>query len=73
MSLIGSKKIGLMGMVKPNPTELVFIKELLDAGKVGPVVDRSYPLSEVAKAIRYLEEGHARGKVVITMEHNNKI
>ena len=37
-----------------------------------PVIDRRYPLSEVAEALRYLEEGHAQGKVVITVEHNNK-
>jgi len=49
---------------------MVFMKELLEAGKVVPVIDRRYPLSEVAEAIRYLEEGHARGKVVITVEHN---
>ncbi len=67
MSLIGSKKIGLMGTVKPNSKDLDFMKELLDAGKVVPVIDRRYPLSEVAEAIRYLEEGHAQGKVVITM------
>ncbi len=68
----GSKKIGIMGTVKPNKKDLVFIKELLEAGKVVPVIDRRYPLSEVAEAIRYLEEGHARGKVIITLEHNNK-
>jgi len=44
------------------------MKELLEAGKVVPVIDRRYPLSEVAEAIRYCEEGHAKGKVVITME-----
>jgi NADPH:quinone reductase-like Zn-dependent oxidoreductase len=48
----------------------VFIKELLEAGKVVPMIDRRYPLSETAEALRYLEEGHARGKVVITVEHN---
>ena len=42
-------------------------KELLEAGKVKPVIDRRYPLSEVAEALRYLEEGHARGKLVITI------
>ena len=66
-SLIGSKKIGLMGTVKPNSKDLEFIKELLETGKVTPVIDRRYPLSEVAEAIRYLEEGHAKGKVVITV------
>ena len=66
-SLIGSKKIGLMGTVKPNSKDLEFIKELLETGKVTPVIDRRYPLSEVAEAIRYLEEGHAKGKIVITV------
>ncbi len=47
-----------------------FVFELLEAGKVKPVIDRRYPLSEVAEAIRYLEEGHAQGKVVITLEHH---
>ena len=67
MSLIGSKKIGLMGTVKPNSKDLNILKELLDAGKVVPVIDRRYPLRQVAEAIRYLEEGHARGKVIITV------
>jgi len=67
VSRIGSKKIGGMGMAKPNKKDLVFIKELLEAGKVVPVIDRRYTLSEVPEAIRYLEEGHARGKVVITV------
>ncbi len=60
-------------MWKPNKKEdLDFLEELFEAGKVVPIIDRRYPLSEVAKALRYLEEGHAKGKVVITMEHNNK-
>jgi NADPH:quinone reductase-like Zn-dependent oxidoreductase len=67
----GSKKIGL-GMWKPNREEdLALLKELFESGKVKPVVDRRYPLSEVAEAFRYLEEGHAKGKLVITVEHNN--
>ncbi|MCI0804703.1 MAG: zinc-binding dehydrogenase, partial [Chloroflexi bacterium] len=59
--------IGLMGTVKPNSEDLEFIKELIEAGKVVPVIDRSYPLSEVPEAIRYLEEGHAQGKIVVTV------
>ena len=55
-------------LVKPNKNDLVFIKELLEAGKVVPVIDRRYPLREVPEALRYIEEGHARGKVVITIE-----
>jgi len=72
ISLMGSKKMGLMTW-KPNKKEdFVFIKELIESGKVVPVIDRCYPLSEVAEALRYFEEGHPQGKVVITVEHNNK-
>ena len=67
VSMTGSKKIGMMGTVKSNKKDLIFIKELLEAGKIVPVIDRSYPLNEVPEAIRYLEEGHAQGKVVITI------
>jgi NADPH:quinone reductase-like Zn-dependent oxidoreductase len=52
---------------KGNGEDLVVLKELIEAGKVTPVIDRAYPLSEASEAIRYLEEGHARGKVVITV------
>ena len=71
ISMTGSQKMGNMGVAKPNQNDLVIMKELLEAGKVKPVIDRCYPLSEVPDAIRYLEEGHAKGKVVITVEHNN--
>jgi len=57
-----------MGESKPNQKDLRFVKELLDSGEVVPVIDRRFPLSETADAIRYLETGHARGKVVITVE-----
>ncbi len=67
ISRMGSRKMGFMGITKPNQKDLVFIKELLEAGKIVPVIDRRYPLRETAWALRYLEEGHARGKVVITM------
>jgi NADPH:quinone reductase-like Zn-dependent oxidoreductase len=66
ISMTGSKKMGAM-LARLNQKNLVFIKELLEAGKVVPVIDRGYPLSEVAEAIRYYGEGHAQGKVVITM------
>jgi NADPH:quinone reductase-like Zn-dependent oxidoreductase len=69
--LLGGKKVGLMETAKGNKKDLLFIKELLEAGKVIPVIDRSYPLRETAEAIRYLEEGHAQGKVVVTVEQNN--
>jgi len=51
---------------------LDFMKELFEAGKVVPVIARRYPLSEVPEALRYFGKGHAKGKVVITVEHNNK-
>ncbi|HCX28846.1 MAG TPA: hypothetical protein DHU55_03610 [Blastocatellia bacterium] len=52
--------------------DLTILRDLMQAGKVTPVIDRTYKLSEASQAIRYLEEGHARGKVVITVEHDNK-
>ena len=64
MSMSGNKKMGNL-LKKPSKKDLVVLKELLEAGKITPVIDRTYPLSEVPKAIRYLEEGHAEGKVVI--------
>ena len=53
--------------VKPNKEDLRFLKQLIEAGTLTPVIDRTYSLSEIPEAIRYLEEGHARGKVVITV------
>jgi NADPH:quinone reductase-like Zn-dependent oxidoreductase len=53
-------------IARSNKEDLTIIRELMATGKVTPVIDRHYKLSEVPEAIRYLEEGHARGKVVIT-------
>jgi NADPH:quinone reductase-like Zn-dependent oxidoreductase len=64
------KKMRILA-VHPNPKDMVYITELCKAGKVVPVIDRRYPLSETAEALRYLGEGHAKGKVVITMECNS--
>ncbi|MBT2699152.1 NAD(P)-dependent alcohol dehydrogenase [Bacillus sp. ISL-40] len=66
ISMIGNKKMGTF-LQRPNRKDLIYIKELLEAGKVKPVIDRRYKLSEVPEAFRYFEEGHAQGKVVITM------
>ena len=52
--------------------DLVVLRDLMAAGKVTPVIDRTYKLSETAEAMRYFEEGHARGKVVITVEQNEQ-
>jgi len=70
LSLIGSKKM-CFSVAKIHSKDLVLLKDLLEAGKVVPVIDRHYPLSDVAEAFRYLEEGHAQGKVVITVEHRS--
>lgn len=67
-SKLGNRWVGLMGTAKMNQQDLVFVKELVEAGKVIPVIERRYPLREVPEAIRHLETGHARGKVVITVE-----
>jgi NADPH:quinone reductase-like Zn-dependent oxidoreductase len=69
MSMTGGKRMGNM-LMKLNTKDLVCMKELLEGGKVVSVIDRRYPLDETAKAIRYVEEGHARGKVVITVDQN---
>jgi NADPH:quinone reductase-like Zn-dependent oxidoreductase len=71
ISMTGTKKMVNL-LAKESQEDLVFLRELLEAGKVVPVIDRRYPLSEVAEAVRYYGEGHARGKVVITAEHDNK-
>lgn len=71
LSLAGSKKKMGSFMARVNQADLVVLKDLLTAGKIVPVIDRRYPLKETAEALRYLEEGHARGKVVITVEQSN--
>jgi NADPH:quinone reductase-like Zn-dependent oxidoreductase len=71
LSLAGRKKIRFF-LAKLNKKDLVFVKDLLEAGKIVPVIARRYPLSDVAEALRYLEQGHAQGKVVITVEHSGE-
>jgi len=66
VSRTGRQKMGNSAH-KPNKKDLMFMKELLEASKVKPVIDRRFPLRDVADAIRYLEAGHAQGKVVITV------
>jgi NADPH:quinone reductase-like Zn-dependent oxidoreductase len=52
---------------KENHEDMLALKELTESGKLTPVIDRTYPLAEAPGAIRYLEEGHAKGKVVVTV------
>ena len=62
-----SQKLGTF-VASENATDLMALRELIDSGQLAPVIDRSYPLSEVAAAIRYLLDGRARGKLVITVQ-----
>lgn len=66
MFMTGSRKLGNLA-AKPNKKDLSFMKELIEVGKVIPVIDRCYPFSEIPEALRYLEEGHAQGKIVISL------
>jgi NADPH:quinone reductase-like Zn-dependent oxidoreductase len=68
LSRVGTQRMTHLP-VRANHADLVFLAELLQAGKLEPVIDRHYPLSETAAAIRYLIEAHARGKVIITVDH----
>jgi NADPH:quinone reductase-like Zn-dependent oxidoreductase len=70
ISMTENKKMVSL-MAQANKEDLVFLNELLEAGKVVPVIDRRYPLSEVPDAVRYYEEGHAQGKVIIAVSHNS--
>ncbi len=71
MSEKGGRKMGAV-TARLNQQDFMILTELLEAGKVIPVIDRCYPLDEVPDAMRYLGEGHARGKIVITMEGKDK-
>ena len=62
-----SQEMSMM-MTDPTQNDMIELGHLMQSGKVKPVIDRSYKLSEVPAAIRYLEQGHARGKVVITVD-----
>ncbi len=72
LSIFSSKKMGLL-MHNPNPKDLKFMQQLIEEGKVAPIIDKRYPLVEVSDALRYFGSGQAIGKVVITIENARNI
>ena len=67
ISIFGSRKIGMVWWKPFRAEDVAFLTELLEAGNVKPVIDRSYPLAEIREALRYQAQGHPRGKIVITV------
>ena len=68
LSVGGSRKLGFMGIARTNQKDLIFVRDLVEAGRVAPVIDRIYPLREAAAAFGYLVGEHAAGKVVFTVD-----
>ncbi|MEO1403380.1 MAG: NAD(P)-dependent alcohol dehydrogenase [Cyanobacteria bacterium J06635_1] len=72
LSKFGSQKLSFMGIAQVEQKDLSILGELLDSGKVVPVIDRCYPLGAISEALQYLGKGHAKGKIVITLKANSE-